>query len=429
MARGSIVKRCPVCRGKKKMEDHRCDPRKVSYSIIYWEDKKQKWLRAGTTLAAAEDLLKHKIIEVEKKRREIESGTYRERRVVLFKDFANVWLMNEPKPRVKESTFRGYVTDVRLHLVPFFGEQEIDRIRQEHVETFLSKLMEKKGRGRNRADKQLDPKTVNNVRLTLRMILDYARRLKYIIENPVVDVRPYKVEDKEMDFLEPDEIGLLLKHAREPFKTLFFTAIMTGMRRSELAALQWGDIDWNSNTLSVRRSLYWSAKKDVLEGGTRWKFVTPKIKGSIRALFISPKLKEALEIHRISAPVNSLDLVFCNKELNPLDMDHVYTREFLPTLAMAGLRRIRFHDLRHTYATLLISQGENLKFIQSQLGHASITTTMDTYGHLLSVNNVEVGSRLDKLLFGVPSNRGLISVGQEPNNSAKYEDEKALASL
>ena len=163
-------------------------------------------------------------------------------------------------------------------------------------------------------------------------------------------------------------------------------------------ALQWGDIDWNSNVVFVRRSIYWATLKDG-DGKTRWQFVSPKSKRSIRSLVMSPRLKEALEIQRITAPVSAHDLVFCNGEGNPIDPDNMVKREFHTALTFAGLRRVRFHDLRHTYTTLLISQGENVKFIQSQLGHSSIQTTMDRYGHLLPVNQYGVGSKLDSQVF------------------------------
>ena len=115
---------------------------------------------------------------------------------------------------------------------------------------------------------------------------------------------------------------------------------------------------------------------------------------------MSPRLKESLEIHRINSPINEADLVFVNSAGSPLDPDNTIKREFQPALRMAGLRIVRFHDLRHTYTSLLIAQGENIKFIQSQLGHASIQTTMDRYGHILPNTNKGVGERLDRLVFG-----------------------------
>lgn len=398
MARGSIIKRCPVCRKKSgRTPDHVCSPQESAYYIVYRLNRKQKWEFGGYTKKDAERLLSQRVSE-------INNGAYREHQKTIFKDFAQIWLENCPKSRVKASTFRGYQTDIRLHLTPAFGTYFLKDIKQEQVQGFLSRLRER-----------LDPKTVNNIRLTLYMILDYARKLKYTVENPVVDVKPYKIEHKEMDFLNPVEIRLLLEHSREPFKTLFLTAILTGMRRGELVALQWGDVDWNSNTIFIRRSLAWQTRKNIAVDAPRWEFISPKTKRSIRGVFMSPRLKEALEIHRITAPSNPYDLIFCNKEGNPLDPDHLVSREFLPTLSMAGLRRIRFHDLRHSYASLLIAQGENVKFIQSQLGHTSIQTTMDRYGHLLPVDHSLVGARVDKLVFGdVLSNVCLTNLSKTP---------------
>jgi len=227
----------------------------------------------------------------------------------------------------------------------------------------------------------------------------YAKSLKYINENPVEETKPFPIDHKEMDFLTPEELAIFIKHASEPYKTLFLIAILTGMRRGEILGLQWGDIDWKNDTIFVRRGLYWLMKKEIDKDGSRWCFIKPKSKRSKRAIVLSPKLKDALEIHRITAITGPYDLVFCNSEGKPLDPDNLVKREFYPTLSMAGLRKIRFHDLRHTYATLLINQNENIKFIQNQMGHASIQTTMDRYGHLLPVNQHGVGSRLDSQIF------------------------------
>ena len=124
----------------------------------------------------------------------------------------------------------------------------------------------------------------------------------------------------------------------------------------------------------------------------------------------SPHLREALENHRLTCPVSPDDLVFCNHQGNPIDTCNLYAREFLPTLSRAGLRRIRFHDLRHTYTSLMISQGVHIKFIQSQLGHASIQTTLDRYGHLLPELSQGVGERLDASVFGDVATQSVASV-------------------
>lgn len=165
--------------------------------------------------------------------------------------------------------------------------------------------------------------------------------------------------------------------------------------------LQWGDIDWNRNLISVKRGLFWLShhEKDD-QDKVRWRFITPKTKRSVRSIVMSATLSKALQIHRINCPVSQYDLVFCNTVGNPLDPDNMVKREFFPALVRAGLRKVRFHDLRHSYASLLLAQNENIKFIQSQLGHESIQTTIDRYSHLMPNHNVGVGDRLDGQLFG-----------------------------
>jgi len=392
MARGSIYKRCEICRKDGIKGFTNCSHKKANYVICYWVGHKQKWETIGPNKKDAEHILGKRVAE-------ISQGTYFKAPDITFRDFSQRWIENGPQSRVKPSTLRNYQSDLNTHLISAFGDYLLSHLNQERIEHFFAGLI-----------KIRSPKTVNNIRLTLHMLMSYALKIKYISYNPVFDIPPYKVEYEEMDFLKPEEIKLLLQHSREPYKTIFLTAVLTGMRRGEVLGLQWGDIDWNSNIIFVRRSIYWAGWKGNEGNKTRWQFVSPKSKRSIRAIVMSPRLKEALEMHRLTAPVSSCDLVFCNGEGNPIEPDNMVKREFLPTLSFAGLRRIRFHDLRHTYTSLLIAQGENVKFIQSQLGHASIQTTMDRYGHLLPANQYGVGSKLDSQIFVSEPQEAMVSL-------------------
>ncbi|MCP4632157.1 MAG: site-specific integrase [candidate division Zixibacteria bacterium] len=182
------------------------------------------------------------------------------------------------------------------------------------------------------------------------------------------------------------------------------------MRRGELLALKWSDIDWNSSHIIVRRSLY------------RGQVITPKSKYSYRRIVMSPMLNKTLEEHRLFVPQSEFDLVFCRDDGKPLCPHSLVKRKFFPTLTRAGLRRIRFHDLRHTYASLLIAQGENIKFIQNQLGHSSAMTTLDRYGHLMPNAHNEAAEKLDQTVFGNfvrkllenPTQRGLPQKQEAP---------------
>src|SRR3989338_8545920 len=381
MARGSIYKRCRICRREGKNGCAPCAHKEANYVIAYRVGKKQKRITIGSNRKEAEKILTQKLSE-------INHGTYQLAPDITFNEFIDKWLDEHAQPRIKAHTLYKYKNALKCHVRPVLGDYYVGRITPNDIRKLTSKLI-----------KIRSAKTTNNILTMIKTIFKYARRWGYIRISPAEDVDKYRVEREEMDYLRPDEIQLLLKHCDEPFKTFVLTAVLTGMRKGELLGLQWGDIDWNSNTIFVKRSLKWSFGKANMVGDKRWYFDTPKTKYSVRAVTMSPRLKVALEIHRITAPVIEDDLIFCNGGNNPLDPDNIVKRYFQPALRMAGLRMIRFHDLRHTYTSLLIAQGENVKFIQSQLGHASIQTTMDRYGHLLPVDRVGVGSRLDKLVF------------------------------
>ena len=117
------------------------------------------------------------------------------------------------------------------------------------------------------------PKTINNTLVPLKEMFKHAVRWRYLRENPALYVEKPRVERKEMDFLKPEEIRLLLEHARPRFHPLFLCAALTGMRRGELLSLQWGDIDWHEDQIYVRRSLYFEAHRTERE--RKWRFITP----------------------------------------------------------------------------------------------------------------------------------------------------------
>lgn len=381
MARGSIVKRCAACRKLGLKQSAPCNHPERVYAISYRVGCKPMFKTIGPNKKEAEAVLAKTMSEVN-------NGTFHQAEEITLNDFIDKWLDEHAAPRIKANTLYKYKNALNKHVRPALGYQYLFRINQNDIRALMSKMIKTKS-----------AKTCNNILTMLKTIFKYARRWGYIRISPTEDVDKFRVERQEMDFLRPDEITLLLKHCREPFKTFVLTAVLTGMRKAELLGLQWGDVDWNSNTIFVKRSLKFRYRNKK-SGEKSWYFDTPKTRYSVRAIAMSPRLKEALEIHRITAPVNEADLVFANSAGSPLDPDNTVKREFHPALRMAGLRIIRFHDLRHTYTSLLIAQGENVKFIQSQLGHASIQTTMDRYGHIIPNTNHGAGERLDKMVFG-----------------------------
>ena len=130
----------------------------------------------------------------------------------------------------------------------------------------------------------------------------------------------------------------------------------------------------------------------------------PKTKGSRRKIDLGPSIMRELRHWRLACPPNELDLIFPNEVGGPLNHCNMKNRHFLPALKAAGIGKIRFHDLRHTYASILIEMGENIKYIQTQLGHSTPTVTLNVYAHLMKATNQEAARRLDVQIFGTGHN-------------------------
>lgn len=397
MARLSLFWRCKKC--KQATAKTSCRHPGGAWSVYYRVNGKPTSKTVGRNKKDAE----RRLAELQN---QLNQGTYQPQKPITFDVFSQQWLKEYAQPKVKLTTMRSYKNMIRVHLKPVFEHKQIGAMTTQDIYVFRAKLLEK---GRSR-------KTANNALTLLKTIMKYAKRCGFVYRNAAEDVEPLKVDKKEAEALNPQELQLLLKKAEEPYKTLFLAAAFTGMRRGELLGLQWGDIDWNKNLIYVRRALVWANAKD--EQGTdghRWLFDTPKSRSSKRSIVMSPKLKDALTLHRLSCPASPHDLVFCGKDGQPMDPDNMVKREFMPTLGSAGIRHVPFHALRHTYATLLIEQKENIKFIQSQLGHASIQMTMDQYGHVLPQSSHGVGERLDALVFAANTSDGATKEGDAAN--------------
>ncbi len=355
MARGAVVKR-----------------ESGNYAIVFWVDGKQKWKTLGPNKKEAEKALNEAMSQVH-------DGCYSENKEIGFSELADKWLSDYIEPKVKPATYRFYSYIIRLHLAPYFKDQNIKRLTVNKIETYVA--FKRKGT-------DLSNTTIGYHITVLKMLLKRAVIWEYIKSNPAQYVEKPRVEHKEMDYLNPEEIRLFLDNVSDRFRPFFMTAIFTGMRRGELLALRWSDINWASGHVHVRRTL------------SLGQIHEPKSKRAIRAIVMSPVLVSTLKKHRLSCPHSDTDLVFPNTLGGIMDGRNMYQREYMAALRRAGLRHIRFHDLRHTYASMLISQSENIKFIQHQLGHASIQTTLDRYGHLLPEVHNGVGQRLQETIFG-----------------------------
>jgi integrase len=274
----------------------------------------------------------------------------------------------------------------------------LSEIALPHVREFMKKLLAK----------PLSPNTVGKVLMLLKEMLKHAVQWGYLDTNPAQYAEGPRCENPEMEVLTPEEIRRLLAHAEEPLRTLLLCAVLTGMRRGELLGLKWEDIDLEGHRLFVRRALW------------RGKFVTPKSRRSRRTIDMAPTLRDALA--RLPSRFRG-GLVFCSEGGTALDPDNLMHRDFPRALRRAGVRRICFHDLRHTYTTLLIAQGAHPKYIQVQLGHASIQTTLDRYGHLMPDAHAAEARKLDQLVFGdAVRDKGRSDAVQREQNGSRNDE-------
>lgn len=355
---------------------------------FYDQEGKRRWetLPKGTDRKGANE----KLGEMERK---VRQGAYVPlKSLPVFSDLADSWLSSK-QPDLRHTTHENYTGHVENYLKPFFGKLKLNQITYDTIDTFKTKAL----RGELPAEclkGKVKPSTLRNILRTLHGMMKYAVKRRYIDHNPVAEVEKPKGksehdETKEMRILTLPEIKVFLeKAANQRDRVLFMAAILTGLREGELFGLKWGDVDWLNCQFHVRRTY------------NHGRFYEPKSKTSRRRVDLAPELVQELKRWKLACPKGEHDLVFPTQLGTPESHSNMTKYRFKPTLRRAGLAEIRFHDLRHTYASLLIEQNEHPKYIQNQMGHSSSKITMDVYGHLMKDVNRESASKLGRLVFG-----------------------------
>lgn len=333
---------------------------------------------------------------LEEIRKQVANGVFLTvKKIPTFNEIADEWLEHK-KRDVREHTWDAYECHTRRNLKPHFGGMKITGITFEVVEKFMGRENER-GASIPHLKKSL---------IILGSIMKYAIRKRLIDSNPLdVVEKPkgrsrYKSSD-EMDVFRPDEIRLFLDNVEgQKYETFFTLAIMSGARQGELIGVQWSDIDWYNSQIHIKRTYQ------------HGRFYEPKSTTSKRKIDLGPTVIKKLKEWKIACMPNDFDLVFPSDIGTPMDNNNLVRRHYEPALRRAGLRRIKFHCLRHTFASLLIDQGEHPKYIQSQMGHSSINVTMDTYGHLMKTVNQDSARRLDGAIFEVKK-EGILENGDQ----------------
>ena len=290
-------------------------------------------------------------------------------------EYLERWLEDSVRGNVKVTTHQSYASLVTLHLSPTLGRTKLSALAPVHVQRLY----------RAKLDEGLAPKTVKYIHTTLHRSLKQAVRWGLVPRNVAAEADPPRVRTPEMRPLSPTQARTLLNAAKgDRLEALYVLAVTTGMRQGELLGLKWEDVDLASGVVRVRRTL------TLAKGGPR--LTEPKTKGSRRSIKLTTGALEALERHRerqenqrSSSGDNWKDwgLIFCTRRGTPIRRDNLHDKYWKPLLRRAGLPDIRFHDLRHTCATLLLTRGVHPKIVSEMLGHSSIAITLDTYSHVI----------------------------------------------
>lgn len=300
--------------------------------------------------------------------------------------FLKQWLETY-KPGVRIRTYERYETFVRLHVVPVIGRIQLQKLTAQHIQALYAKKLEEK----------LSPTTVNVLHAMLHKAFDDAVRWGLIARNVCDLVSPPRRAHYEIRPLTMEQAQQLMAAAKgHNMEALFVLALTTGMRRGEILALKWQDINFSQNTLQVRRIF-------TRAPGNRYIEAEPKTQKSRRSVMLPPFAVDLLKQHRIrqlevklqaGAQWQEHDLVFCTSLGTPLNPSKMIDR-FNTLLKKAGLPHIRFHDLRHSAATILLSMGIHPKVVQELLGHNQISMTMDIYSHVLPTMQRDAMSKLN----------------------------------
>lgn len=364
-----------------------------------FQRKDGRWCAAITTGRDASGKLKRSYIygktrkevqeELTKSLRDQQQGLLVDPSRQTVREFLMRWLEDCVKGTAAPKTYEDYGCVVRRHLIPTIGPIQLTKLSPQHLQRLYR---EKQDSGLTRM--------VQLIHAVLHRALNQALKWNIVPRNVADAVDVPRVAKKEMRALSPEEAGKFLEAAQDDrLHALYVLTVSTGLRLGEVLGLKWLDTDLDAGTIQVQRALQW--------GKDGFYFTEPKTARSRRIVMLPAMAVTALKKHRAKQAEERLALgevwqdigmVFTSTIGTPLNPSDLRNRSFHKILERAGLPRIRFHDLRHTAASLLLAAGENPKVVQEMLGHSTIRMTMDTYSHTIPSLQKQAAAKMDSIL-------------------------------
>ena len=341
-----------------------------------YKDENSKWVRVQKggfrTKREAEDFLREQLNKVD----ENKFAKYDD---ISVKEFLELWLNEHARHNMKQSTFENREIMIKKRIVPVIGKMKIEDLKPIHFKRFYNQLR----------DEGLSPQYVHSIHSLLRSAFRHATKWQIASTNvmELVD-SPKIIVSKQLKTWTLEQAVQLLDYTAslkdEYCHIAYVIAIFTGMRRGEVLGLRWSDVNLDKKTLQVVQTVYRT-------NGMEPSIQTPKTSNSVRSISIPDNVIDELKAHK--AKQNQLRLMFgsayhdhglvCpNPNGKPMDPRLLYSH-FKKCTIRAGLPEIRFHDLRHTHATIMLQLGEHPKVVSERLGHSNINITLNTYSHVL----------------------------------------------
>lgn len=328
------------------------------------------------------------IEKVREAQRNAEMGLASLTREQTFAMFLDHWLIDVAKPAVRPTTYESYEQIIRNRIKPDLGKTKLSAVTPQQIQALYTRL-----------SKTLKPASIVRTHAIIHAALKQAVLWNLIARNAADAVRPPSIPRPELQYLNREQVQKLVADAPDDTAAaLYAVAATCGLRRGELLGLRWSDLDFEKGQLTVQRTAHRIKGEGFVFGEPKTRAGRRTIRAGAFALNALRKQRaRQLEQRLYAGPAwEDTGLIFTSGLGTPLEPARV-TRRFQETLKRAGLPSVRFHDLRHTAATLLIEQGVAIKAVQATLGHSTIATTMDVYSHVTPAMQDSVAEAMDRL--------------------------------
>lgn len=328
----------------------------------------------------------------------IDRGAYQEPSKLTLAQYAKEYLAH-CAVNLSPHTQKSYKTALNNHILPALGSITLTKLTHREIQAFVSSL----GLG----GKDLSAKTVRNIHGVLHGVLEAAVRDEILLRNVSKQCTLPRVVQKQIKAITTDELATFLGAIKdEPFRNIFFLDIFSGLRQAEILGLRWEDIDWENNCIYIRSQL-----QQKQEAGDFSYYLAPPKEGKERKIVLAQSAMQTLHeqrilqrnMHTIAEPVwyNQFNLVFTNDFGKPLNRRTVY-KHLKRVLRACGMGDRTFHSLRHSFATISLENGDDIKTVQANLGHYAASFTLKTYAHVSDRMQQSSAARMEELITSLP---------------------------